>query len=162
MAPGDDYSLKARRRAGANGVKTMEDLFRDYWWLMFPLFWLIGGAFHSAQGYRRDRDRLDLIKTYADKGQEPPEALLKALDRDRDDDSYYSRRRCRRGGWRHEGSWFSVVFFGIMAAGFGYASYHDIYGAGEGFLIVTVVLGALAVASLVSILVGGGYRSDKD
>ena len=136
----------------------MEDLFRDYWWLMFPLFWLIAGAFHSAQGYRRDRETIELIKTYAAKGQEPPEALMKSLDRD--DDRYY-RRRCRRG-WRHEGSWFSVVFFGIMAAGFGYASWRDIYGAGEGFLIVTVVLGALAVASLVSILAGGGYRSDKD
>ncbi len=140
----------------------MEDLFRDYWWLMFPLFWLIGGAFHSAQGYRRDRETIDLIKTYADKGQEPPEALLKHLERDREDERYYSRRRCRRGGWRHEGSWFSVAFFGIMAAGFGYASSRDMYGMGDGFLIVTVVLGALAVASLVSILVGGRYGADKD
>lgn len=140
----------------------MEELFRDYWWLMFPLFWLIGGAFHSAQGYRRDRETIDLIKSYADKGQEPPEALLKTLDRNRDDDRYYSRRRYRRGACRREGSWYSVVLFGVMAAGFGYASYIDIYGAGEGFLIATVVLGALAVASLVSILVGGGHRSDKD
>lgn len=138
----------------------MEDLFRDYWWLIFIIPWVIGGAFSSAMGYRRDRDKIDLIRTYAEKGQEPPEALLKSLDRD--EDRYYRRGRCRGRGWRHEGSWFSVVFFGIMAGGFGYASYRDIYGAGEGFLIVTVVLGALAVASLVSILVGGGYRSDKD
>jgi len=137
----------------------MEDLFRDYWWLIFVIPWIIGGAFSSAMGYRRDRDKIDLIRTYAEKGQEPPEALLKSLDSE--EDRYYSRRR-RHRGWRHEGSWFSVVFFGIMAGGFGYASYRDIYGAGEGFMIVTVVLGALAVASLVSILVGGGYRSDKD
>ena len=152
--------MKARRWAGAAGVKTMEELFRDYWWLMFPLFWLIAGGFHSAMGYRRDRETLDLIKTYADKGQEPPETLLKALDRT--DDRYYRRGRYRSGGWRHEGGWFSVVFFGIMAAGFGYASYRDIYGAGEGFLIVAFVLGALAIASLVSIVAGGGYRSDRD
>jgi len=138
----------------------MEQLFRDYWWLMFPLFWLISGAFHSAQGYRRDRDRIDLIKSYADKGQEPPEALLKTLDRE-DERDYYYRRRCRRGG-RYEGNWFSVVFFGVMAAGFGYASYRDIYGMGDAFLIVTVVVGALSVAGLVSIFVRGDYRSDKD
>lgn len=140
----------------------MEELFRDYWWLMFPLFWLIAGGFHSAMGYRRDRETLDLIKTYADKGQEPPEALLKALDRTDDRDYRRRRYRYRYGGWRHEGSWFSVAFFGIMAAGFGYASYHDIYDAGEGFLIVSFVLGALAAASLVSILVRGGYPSDRD
>jgi hypothetical protein len=84
---------------------------------------------------------------------------LKALDRA--DDRDYRRGRHRRG-WRNEGGWFSVVFFGVLAAGFGYASYQGLYGAGEGFTIVAFVLAALAVASLVSIVVGGGYRSDRD
>ena len=55
-----------------------------------------------------------------------------------------------------DGSWFSVVLFGVMSAGFGYASYTDIYGAGDAFLIVSFVLGALCLASLVSALRSGG------
>ena len=51
---------------------------------------------------------------------------------------------------------FSVVLFGVMSAGFAYASWSDIYGAGEAFLIVSFVLGALCLASLVSALRSGG------
>ena len=43
-----------------------------------------------------------------------------------------------------------------MAAGFAYASYADIYGAGQAFLIVSFVLGALCLASLVSAMRSGG------
>lgn len=131
----------------------MEDLFRSYWWLIFPLGWMMAGGFNSLLNYRRQRDTLDLIKTYAEKGQEPPEALLKVLDRplDADDDSWHSRRR---GSRMNDGNWFSVVLFGVMGAGFAYASYTDIYGAGDAFLIVAFVLGALCLASLVSALLG--------
>ena len=51
-----------------------------------------------------------------------------------------------------DGAWFSVVLFGVMAAGFGYVSYNNMFDAGEGFLIVTFVLAALCLASLVSAL----------
>lgn len=125
----------------------MEDLFRSYWWLLFPLSWFIFGGFTSFLNYRRQKETLKLIKTYADKGQEPPEALLKVLDRPIDEDGWNSGRGGNSGGGQ---GWFSVVLFGIMAAGFGYASYTDMYGAGDAFLIVTFVLGALCVASLVS------------
>ena len=136
-----------------SGVTTMEDLFRSYWWLLFPLAWFVSAGFSSYLNYRRQKDTLKLIQTYAEKGQEPPEALLKVLDRpiDADDDSWHSRR-CGRAG---DGSLFSVVLFGVMAAGFGYASHMDIYGAGDAFLIVSFVLSALALASLVSALRGG-------
>ena len=55
-----------------------------------------------------------------------------------------------------EDTMFSVVLFGVMSAGFGYASYTDIYGASDAFLIVSFVLGALCLASLVSALRSGG------
>lgn len=133
----------------------MEDLFRSYWWLIFPLGWMFAGGFNSLLNYRRQKDTLDLIKTYAEKGQEPPESLLKVLDRpiDADDDSWHSRRS-GGGGRMNDGNWFSVVLFGVMSAGFAYASYTDMYGAGEAFLIVTFVLGALCLACLVSALMG--------
>lgn len=134
----------------------MEELFRDYWWLMFPLGWLIASGFTSLLNYRRQKDTLKLIQTYADKGQEPPAALLKVLDRPIDSDTEFFEGG-RSGGRPGDGSWFSVVLFGVMAAGFAYASYADIYGAGEAFLIVSFVLGALSLASLVSALRSGRH-----
>lgn len=132
----------------------MEDLFRSYWWLLFPLGWMIAGGFSSLLNYRRQKDTLKLIQTYVDKGQEPPESLMKVLDRPIDSDTeFFHGRGCGRRG---EGSWFSVVLFGVMAAGFGYASWSDMYGAGDAFLIVSFVLGALCLASLVSALRSGG------
>ncbi len=130
----------------------MEDLFRSYWWLLFPLAWFVFGGFSSFLNYRRQKDTLKLIQTYAERGQEPPAALLKVLERpiDADDDSW----QLRSGGRMSDGNWFSVVLFGVMSAGFAYASWADIYGAGEAFLIVAFVLGALCLASLVSALLG--------
>ena len=132
----------------------MEDLFRSYWWLIFPIGWFVASGFSTLLNYHRQKDTLRLIQAYADKGQEPPAALLKVLERpiDADDDAWHTRRDGRPG----DGSWFSVVLFGVMAAGFGYASYTDIYGAGDAFLIVSFVLSALALASLVSALRSGG------
>lgn len=135
----------------------MEDLFRSYWWLLFPLAWFVSAGFSSFLNYRRQKDTLKLIQTYADKGQEPPAALLKVLDRPIDADTeMFTGGSSSRSGRPGDGSWFSVVLFGVMAAGFAYASWADIYGAGEAFLIVSFVLGALCLASLVSALRSGG------
>lgn len=133
----------------------MEDLFRSYWWLIFPVGWMIAGGFTSLLNYKRQKDTLKLIQTYAEKGQQPPEALLKVLDRPIDVDNEHRSYSGSRGT---EGTWFSVVLFGLMACGFGYASYTDLYGAGEAFLIVTFVLGALSAASLVQALMRGGRK----
>lgn len=127
----------------------MEDLFRSFWWLLFPMAWFVFGGFSSFLNYRRQKDALDLIKTYADKGQQPPEALLKLLDRPIDSET---EARAYPGSGHNEGSWFSVVLFGLMGVGFAYAAWADIYGAGEAFIIVAFVLGALSAASLVSAL----------
>ena len=138
----------------------MEDLFRSYWWLLFPMAWFVFGGFTSFLNYRRQKDTLKLIQTYAEKGQEPPAALLKVLDRpiDSDNEAWQGHGRTGHPG---DGSWFSVVLFGVMAAGFAYASWSDIYGAGDAFLIVSFVLGALCLASLVSALRSGG-RGPRD
>ncbi|MFA4892393.1 hypothetical protein [Brevundimonas sp.] len=133
----------------------MEDLFRSYWWLLFPLAWFVFGGFTSLLNYRRQRDALKLIQTYAEKGQEPPAALLALLDKPIDGSGVWESPNDRYGR-PGDGAWFSVVLFGIMAAGFAYASWTDIYGAGEAFMIVSFVLGALCLASLVSALRSGG------
>lgn len=133
----------------------MEDLFRSYWWLLFPLAWFVFGGFSSFLNYRRQRDALKLIQTYAEKGQEPPAALLALIDKPIDGSGMWDSSS-DNSGRPGDGAWFSVVLFGVMAAGFAYASWSDIYGAGEAFLIVSFVLGALCLASLVSALRSGG------
>jgi hypothetical protein len=139
----------------------MEDLFRSYWWLLFPLSWFVFGGFQSWLSYRANRDTLDLLKSYAASGREPPPELVARLNKrwneEDEDDAGRSPRRFRRR-YREEHPVYRAVLFGVLGAGFGYASFADLYGAGEAFTIVAFVMGALCLASLVSLLVGRGPR----
>lgn len=126
----------------------MEELFRDFWWLIFPVGFLIAGAFNSLLTYKRQQDALKLIRTYAEKGQEPPAALLKILEQPIDEE-----RSSKKDN--NDGLWFSVVLFAVMAVGFGYGAYTDMYGSGPGLVIVTFVLAGLCLACLVSALLSG-------
>ena len=132
----------------------MEDLFRSYWWLIFPLSWFVFGGYQSWLSYRANKDTLDLIKSYAQAGREPPPELLAKLSKRWNDgdehEDRYERRRYRRRGPR---GWYHVVLFAVLGAGFGYAAFTDMYGAGEGFVIVAFVMAALSLASVVSLLV---------
>lgn len=53
----------------------MEDLFRDYWWLMFPLGWVAFAAFQGLLAERRRSVAMDLVRAYAEKGQAAPPEL---------------------------------------------------------------------------------------
>lgn len=55
------------------------DLFRDFWWLVFPLSGIVFGAFQRWLAYRARRETLDLIKTYAAAGREAPAELVARL-----------------------------------------------------------------------------------
>lgn len=142
------------------------DLFREYWWLLFPLSWFVFGAYQSWLSYKSNRDTLDLIKTYAQSGREPPPELMAKLSKrwnegdEFDDDDDHRRYRRRRGRHRYRGprGWYHVVLFGALCAGFAYAAATDMYGAGEGFVIVAFVMGALSLASAVSLLVDRGPK----
>lgn len=144
----------------------MEDMFRQFWWLIFPLSWFVFGAYQNWLSYRANRDTLDLIKTYAEAGREPPAELLAKLSKrwnegddldDADEGDERSRRRHHRR-YRHHGTWSRVALFGCLCAGFTFASVTDLYEAGPAFIIVAFVMGALTVASAVSILVDRGPR----
>jgi hypothetical protein len=145
-------------------MDSFEDLFRSYWWLMFPLFWFIAGAWQSLLNLRRHRDTLDLIKTYVSSGREIPPGLLESLNKSSSDDDWdrddgRGRRMRRYYGRRGVGGWPNVALFGSLALGFGYAAQTDLYEAGPAFLIVTFVMGALCLSSLVATLM---MRSPKD
>ena len=58
----------------------MEELFRSYWWLVFPLSWGVFGVFQSWLAYRARRDALDVLRSYAKAGHEPPAALVARLN----------------------------------------------------------------------------------
>jgi len=139
----------------------MEDLFRSYWWLIFPLSWFVFGGFQSWLSYRANRDTLDLLKSYAASGREPPPELVARLSKrwnEEDDDGAVRAPRHYRRRYREEDPVYRAVLFGSLCAGFTYAAVTDLYGAGEAFTIVAFVMGALGLASLVSLLVGRGPK----
>ncbi|ATC31671.1 hypothetical protein CA606_04480 [Caulobacter vibrioides] len=137
----------------------MFDLFNRYWWLLFPIGFFVYSAFQSWLSYRSNRETLDLIKTYAAAGREPPAELLSRLSKrqsfaDDDDRAERSHNRSVYDGW------YQVVLFGMLCAGFSYAAFADIYGMGEAFTIVAFVMAALSAASLAQVLFSGKKRSD--
>jgi hypothetical protein len=111
----------------------MEDLFRQYWWLIFPLSWFVFGAYQSWLSYKANRDTLDLIKSYAQAGREPPPELLAKLSKRWNDGDDETRRGSRRviAIAAIATHLVSVALFGCLCAGFTYAAVTDLYGAGE-------------------------------
>lgn len=59
----------------------MADLFRDFWWLMFPMGFMLLGAFRAWLDYRARREMVEALRELAAKGQEAPAALVAALNR---------------------------------------------------------------------------------
>ena len=55
----------------------MEDFFRSYWWLLFPLGFFVFGAWDRWLSYKRSQDRLDLLRSYTNQGKDPPPELLR-------------------------------------------------------------------------------------
>lgn len=87
----------------------MDHFWHAYWWLIFPLAFFLFGAFDRWLSYRRSRDYLDLIKSYAAQGKEPPPELVRAVRSGRMDDDFdwggyygarYARREARRAARR--------------------------------------------------------------
>lgn len=131
----------------------MEDLFRSFWWLLFPLGWVAFAGIRSLLDYRRQRDALDLLRTYAEKGQEPPEALLSILERATEpaDDDWSGRSASRPPQARHYWSLFGL--FAVLALGFGVAGWSSGFsGAGWPFGVVALTMGAVGLWALINAL----------
>ena len=128
----------------------MEQLFTQFWWLIFPIGFGIMGAYNSYLGYRRQRDALNLLKTYAEKGQEPPEALLKVLQRPLDDDGWDGQSPGRH---RPTNYWSLFGLFTALSLGFlGASEMTNMDGDSGAFLVVAFTMGAVAVWALISAL----------
>lgn len=145
----------------------MEELFRSYWWLLFPVMWFLFGAFDRWLSYKRSRDTLDLIRTYSAQGKDPPPELLKEVQEEPDLDDYRgyrgSRRYWRRRRYGLHGSPYwelrSAVYTGVIAAAFWVASeYASIPGLDWPFRLVAIILTFVSAANLIMAVIGMTFR----
>lgn len=132
-----------------------EDFFSAYWWLLFPLAFFIAAGWSSFMRYKRTQARIDLLKTYAASGREPPAELLADLDRK---DMYDEFGMSGMDGDSEGGpgtTAFLFFLFAGLAAVFGYAGYSGLLGDMRNELyLVAMILGVLAVAFLAGGLFG--------
>jgi hypothetical protein len=142
----------------------------SYWWLIFPIGFFIFGAWDRWLDYRRSQDRLDLLRSYASQGKDPPPELLRALQREEEEDDAADlyvhggrriHRRLYRRYWRYGPywAWRTAVVTGAVAAGFWFASvYADIPGTEWPFRLVAVIMTCVAVGHAVVALFSTVFR----
>ncbi len=58
----------------------MNDLFRDFWWLLFPMGFMLLGAFRTWLDYRARREVVDTLREMTAAGREAPAALVAKLN----------------------------------------------------------------------------------
>jgi len=130
------------------------ELFESFWWLLFPLGFFIAQGWGSFMRYKRAQSKIELLKTYAAAGKEPPADLVAALDVDRhggrgghDDEE--------SGGYGKGGGVFLVVLFSGLSAVFAFVGHEGWLGGDDtSMYFVALILGVLALAFLASSLFG--------
>jgi hypothetical protein len=142
----------------------MTELFREYWWLIFPLMGFAFGGFGMVMGLAMHRDRMRVLRTYAEKGQTPPPELTDpAYDAYGYGRGSYGRPdRYARRAWRREmrmrawGPFWGVrrsFFFLAIFVAFAMSAWWDGDGHwNRGFVIVAIIAGALFLSSLLAAL----------
>jgi hypothetical protein len=146
---------------GAPALHDFADLFSRFWWLIFPLYWMVARSIRLTRRTSSQDRALEVLRIYAAKGEQPPPEVLKALTQmsSHPDDEYgigtggvYTPPTQRGGA---VGAWWTFFVFLALTAGFA-AGINGI-GADDGqarsaFMIVTVIMAFLAVGSLVMAL----------
>jgi hypothetical protein len=133
------------------------DVFSHFWWLIFPLMWMLAAFARISLRHRESQRILDMIQTYTSQGKEPPAALVEMF-------------KGRRGGggrqaWRYSEPyythrlWRRFFLFLFLAVAFASATVWRNYlpeDMGEhrhfGWVIAAVVLGALALSNLAALM----------
>lgn len=127
------------------------DLFRSYWWLLFPLAFFLAQGWSSFMRYKRTKAKIELLKTYAAAGKEPPADLVASIDRDTDRDDRHDWTSDGENEGGGGGSAFLVFLFAGLAGVFAYAGWSGLIGdVREEFYFIAMILGVLAVAFLAS------------
>jgi hypothetical protein len=126
-------------------------LFTHYWWLIFPLFWMAIAMARLWSRHSRANRALDIVKSYADQGKEPPAELMKSLQQSPGGCDWNGRR------WRSpEERLGRAFFFAALACAFGFLAFwpqddgnwhpHHAFG----LVFVTAILAACAISNLLS------------
>jgi hypothetical protein len=142
----------------------MEDFFARYWWALIVFAVFLLGAWSNWLAYRRRKDELDLLKSYVQQGKEVPPEVSRAVGGGADPAAgpygnggpygvpphpYYGWWGWRRYRWGPYWEWRRVFIFGGLSIGFYFASQ---YAGGDGqshaFMIVSILTGVIAAASL--------------
>ena len=122
-------------------------LFNRFWWLIFPLFWMAYALVRLSLRHGRANRTLDILKSYAEHGKEPPPELLETLQGRHDDD--------RHGHAGPERGWRRFFFFGALAVAFTVVAFvpNEMSDGHEfAFVFVAIIMVGLALGGLVSAL----------
>ncbi len=119
----------------------MNQLWTQYWWLIFPLMWFVISILRMWSNNRSHKFTLELLRTYASQGKEPPAEVLKTLE--------IGGRSCRGRRMGAHRCWSRVVVFASLALGFGTMAYlNRAGGTDHNDLLVAIIMGALALGFL--------------
>lgn len=121
-------------------------LFTRFWWIIFPLFWMAYAMVRLWLRHSRVNRTLDIFKSYAEHGKEPPPELLAALKERHDLDVH------RHMGPEH--GWKRFFLFAGLAAAFAFIAFvpNDMTDGHEyAFIFVAIIMIGLALGGLVSV-----------
>lgn len=128
-------------------------LFSAYWWLLFPLGFFITVGWRNYLHFKSTQIKLELLKSYANSGQEPPAALLAGIE---SEPASLEGPAARGTG----ATTFLVTLFSGLAGVFAILGYTGALGSYDSeFYLAAAVLGVLALAFLVSGVATGGRQS---
>lgn len=158
----------------------MHGFFASYWWLLFPIGAFVFGAWDRWLAYKRSRDHLDLIRTFAAQGKEVPPELMQQVRDEADggmppppgyppggpgNGGYWAYPRHMRRAWRGYyrwgpyWQWRRVFVTGAVAAGFWWASMDAGWPGTEGpFRVVAIIMTVVFAGNLVSALFSSTFR----
>jgi len=164
---------------------TPLDLFFSFWWLIFPIMGFAFAGFGMLLRHRQNQKALDILKAYAEQGKDPPPEVVRAVYGG-DPTAPPSGAPGAPGygpgygpwgwggpwgglwggwGWRSYyrwgpyWAWRRFIIFAALAAGFAAAHhYGDFAEGGYAFVIVAIIMGALALASLLTAVVQTLWR----
>ena len=136
-----------------DNVATMAGFLYSHWWLLFPLAFFLIAGWNSYMRYKRTQAKIDLLKTYAASGKEPPADLVASLDKsdhggdDWDDDD-------SSGSGRGSGVFLIFLFTGLSGV-FAYVGWSGLLGDdSEAFYFIAMILGVLALAFFAASIAG--------
>ena len=136
---------------------TFLSLFRQFWWLIFPLWWMVLRVIRTFRHQSAQDRALEVLRIYAAQGKEPPPEVLKALTQPSVAPDDYSGGNGPLYQSRHADSatsaWWTFFVFAALAGGFGYGAFYLFTDdARSAFTLVAIIMGILAAGSLVMAL----------